>query len=416
MPAILIQKLRDETSLESGKRSSHRPALITLGTLYFMMGFITCLNDSLVPFFKEGFVLTYTESALIQFYFFLAYGVVSMPAGRIVECIGYPNGMILGFLVAALGAILFLPAALFHRYTIFLLALFILAIGIVILQVAANPYITILGRPQTASSRLSLIQAIGSAGTTAAPVFGAYFILSGIENKSAGRALMFPYAGIALTMLGIAGIIYFLKLPDIKNSGRKEEGTTAVKDLFAFRNLNFGFIAIFLYVGAEVSIGSFLTNYISDTLRVPLNAASGLVAFYWGGMLAGRFIGAALLKYIRPSKALRYTAAMAALMVIASLSTSGHTSIWLMISVGLCNSIMFAVIFSMAVSGLGRHTTMASGMLSTAIVGGAVISLLTGFLKDHYSWSIAFLIPVLCYLYILFYGINGFKSGFSKIS
>ena len=416
MPNILIQKLRDKESMEPGKQSSHKPALFALGTLYFMMGFITCLNDSLVPFFKQGFILTYSESSLIQFYFFLAYGIISIPAGKIVERIGYPNGMVLGFLIAALGASLFLPASLFHRYVIFLLALFILAIGIVILQVAANPYITILGRAQTASSRLTLIQAIGSVGTTVAPVFGAYFILPGIEKGSSGEALRYPYAGIALTLLLIAGVVYFLKLPNFKAGNRSEDREHSIKSLFAFRNLNFGVLAIFLYVGAEVSIGSFLTNYISDTLHVPLNTANGFVAFYWGGMLAGRFIGAVLLRYIRPSKALGYLALMAVLLIITSVNAHGYPAVWLMITVGLCNSIMFAVIFSMSVSGLGSNTTMASGLLSTAILGGAIISLLTGFLKDHYNWSIAFLIPVICYLYILFYGINGFKSRYRKIS
>lgn len=406
----------DKAYVQAGRR--YVPALIVLAVLYFMMGFITCLNDTLVPFFKKGFTLTYTESSFVQFYFFLTYGIMSIPSGRIVERIGYQKGMVLGFVLAAAGALMFLPASAFHRYFLFLMALFVLAIGIVLLQVAANPYITVLGPPETASARLTLIQGVGSLGTTVAPLFGAGFILSALEPQITDDALKYPYLGIAIVLMLIAAIVFFLKLPSF--SGAKgapvQEDDHEVKGLFSFRNLNFGVPAIFLYVGAEVSIGSFLTNYIADLLHIAEKSANSFVAFYWGSMLVGRFLGSVVLKYVRPSKVLRACAVLAVVLILLSVNSSGYWAAWFMISVGLCNSVMFAIIFSMSVSGLKSHTTKASGLLSTAIVGGAVVSLLTGVLKDHFTWYAAFFVPLVCYVYILFYGMYGFRSKHSRLS
>lgn len=394
------------------KKYPYLPALVSLAVLYFMMGFITCLNDTLVPFFKKGFNLSYAESSLVQFYFFLTYGLMSIPAGRIVGKIGYQKGMVLGFLIAAVGALLFLPASVFHQYSLFLAALFTLAIGIVLLQVAANPYITILGSPETASSRLALIQAVGSVGTTVAPLFGAYFILSGLEKSHiSSNTVRLPYLGIAGLLLVIAVIVFYLKLPNLKVGN--EPGVNVFvrnKGIFSFRNLNFGILGIFAYVGAEVSIGTFLTNYISETLSTSETSANRFVAFYWGGMLVFRFLGSFILKFIKPSAILASGAILAVLFILISINTSGYTAVWFMIAVGLCNSVMFAIIFSLAVRGLGNYTTQASGLLSTAIVGGAVISFLVGVLKDHTTWYVAFMIPVACYLYLLYYGINGYRS------
>src|SRR5665647_113882 len=201
---------------QNQEKHSYTPALISLAVLYFMMGLITCLNDTLVPFFKSGFTLSYAESSLVQFYFFLTYGVMSIPAGKIVKRIGYKNGMVLGFLVAAFGALMFFPASAFHQYALFLAALFILAIGIVLLQVAANPYVTILGPARTASSRLTMVQGAGSLGTTIAPLLGAYFILSRLsESHASSEAVRFPYMGIAGMLLLIAFVVFRLKLPQI---------------------------------------------------------------------------------------------------------------------------------------------------------------------------------------------------------
>jgi FHS family L-fucose permease-like MFS transporter len=390
----------------------NKVALISLAVLYFMMGFITCLNDTLVPFFRRGFSLTYSESSLVQFYFFITYAIVSIPSGKIVERIGYKNGMVAGFSISACGALLFYPAAAFHAYILFLAALFILAIGIVLLQVAANPYITILGPAKTASSRLTLIQGIGSIGTTTAPLFGAYFILSHIEESTqTSKAVQFPYIGIAASLIFIAVIVFRLRLPDISPGNESSKSVTGKKkqNIFSFRNLNFGVWAIFVYVGAEVAIGTFLTNYIADTLKIPEQDANKYVAFYWGGMLVGRLLGSIILRYIRSNKVLSFNAIISIILIFISVNSSNYTAVWSMISIGFFNSVMFATIFSLSVFGLGKHTTTASGLLSTAIVGGAIIPYLQGILKDNFTWYIAFMIPVACYIYLLFFGLNGYK-------
>ena len=397
-------------------KQNYSLALISLAVLYFMMGFITCLNDTLVPFFKKGFSLSYSESSLTQFYFFLTYGLMSFPASKLVERVGYKNGMILGFAIAAFGAMLFFPAANFHQYPVFLTALFILAIGIVLLQVAANPYITILGPAKTASSRLTIIQAVGSIGTTVAPLFGAYFILSRLDQAgTSSDAVKYPYIGIALLLILIAFIVWKLRLPSV-SAGQSDQVSAAGKtatSVFGYRNLNFGAWAIFFYVGAEVSIGTFLTNYISDTVNIAEENANTFVALYWGSMLIGRLIGYFLLKAVPPPAVLASAALLAILLIVVSVTSSGYTAVWTMIAVGFCNSIMFATIFSLSVNGLGKYTTQASGILSTAIVGGAVISLAQGFLKDFSSWSVAFILPLFCYVYIVYYGLNGHKSKYN---
>lgn len=396
---------------------NYTPALISLAVLYFMMGFITCLNDTLVPFFKDGFTLTYSQSSLVQVYFFLTYGVMSIPAGKIVERIGFKNGMVLGFSVAAVGAILFYPASVWHQYYLFLAALFVVAIGIVLLQVAANPYITVLGPARTASSRLTLIQGVGSIGTTVAPIFGAYFILSRLQTSAApSEAVRYPYLGIAALLVVIAIVVSRLALPVIKTVGIHHSGSEKKQtSVFSFRNLNYGIIGIFMYVGAEVSIGTYLTNYIADTLNITVNQANTYVAFYWGSMLLGRLAGSYILRVVKPSIVLSCCAVLAVILIALSVSSSGNIAVWSMIAVGLCNAVMFATIFSLSVSGLKEYTTKASGLLSTAIAGGAVISFAQGLLKDHYAWNIAFILPLLCYLYILFYGLNGYKSKFSEL-
>lgn len=414
--AIISTQQPISSDYADDKTQNYTPALISLAVLYFMMGFITCLNDTLVPFFKKGFTLSYSQSSLVQVYFFLTYGVMSIPAGKIVERIGFKNGMVIGFSVAAVGALLFYPASVWHEYYLFLAALFIVAIGIVLLQVAANPYITVLGPAKTASSRLTLIQGVGSIGTTVAPIFGSYLILSRLQASDApSEAVRYPYLGIAALLIVIALIVSRLALPVIKTT----TGTSTVADkrqvgIFSFRNLNFGVIGIFMYVGAEVSIGTFLTNYISDTLSITVTDANTYVAFYWGSMLVGRLVGSYILQVVKPSLVLSICAIMAVVLIAVSVSTTGAAAVWTMIAVGLCNSIMFAIIFSLSVSGLKEYTTQASGLLSTAIAGGAIISFAQGLLKDNYDWRISFVLPLLCYVYILFYGVNGYKSKFTE--
>ncbi|WP_257659184.1 sugar MFS transporter [Parapedobacter lycopersici] len=407
-------------NIPTGQTVSDRhytPALIALAVLYFMMGFITCLNDTLVPFFKAGFTLSYAESALVQFYFFLTYALFSIPAGRMVEKVGYKRGMVFGFAVAGVGAFLFYPASIWHEYSLFLAALFVLAIGIVLLQVAANPYITVLGPPETASSRLTLIQGVGSLGTTTAPLFGAHFILSRLgDSGGASDAVSTPYLGIGLTLLVIALVLARLALPKVTAADdAQQDRDQPSRRIFSFRNLNLGTIGIFVYVGAEVAIGTFLTNYIADTLLIDEHQANNYVALYWGGMLVGRLIGAVLLRWIKPQRVLAGTATMALLLILTAIQSTGQVAVWTMVSVGLFNSVMFAIIFSLAVKGLGKYTTQASGLLSSAIVGGAVIPYLQGLLKDEFTWTIAFMLPLCCYVYLVFYGLHGYRTTTSPL-
>ncbi|HTE27254.1 sugar MFS transporter [Flavitalea sp.] len=391
-------------------KSKYTPALISLAVLYFMLGFITCLNDTLVPFFKIKFKLNYAESSLVQFYFFLTYGIISIPAGRIIERVGYQSGMIWGFLITAAGALLFFPAAIFHEYYLFLAALLFLAAGIVFMQVSANPYIVTLGSPSTASARLNMIQSVGSVGTIVAPLFGAAVIMPGIQTAGSNDRIAMPYLGIAVTMLVISMVVVRLKLPKISRVEESNDSSSQKKNVFAFRNLRLGAIGIFFFVGIEIAVASFLTNYIADTLHIKDADANFYVAFYWGFMLLGRIIGVLLLKCIRPTTMLVANALIAMTLIMFSINTTGYVAVWTLLGVGLFNSVMFAIIFTLAVSGLGSYITKGSAILSTAICGGAVIVVLQGLLIDRSSWSTAFLIPMICYLYIIFYGLNGYKS------
>ena len=403
----------DHQSPGSTGAQRYTPALIALAVLYFMMGFITCLNDTLVPFFKAGFTLGYAESSLVQFYFFLTYAVMSIPAGKIVEKIGYKRGMVAGFAISGIGAFLFLPASWWHQYALFLCALFILAIGIVLLQVAANPYITLLGKPETASSRLALIQGVGSIGTTLAPLFGAHVILSKVsESATSSDAVATPYLAIGAVLFAIALAVHLLSLPTVETQGRSDARMDGAnkRSIFSFRNLNFGMIAIFTYVGAEVAIGTFLTNYIADRLHMPEHQANNYVSLYWGGMLIGRLIGSVVLKRAKPQSVLLGLALASIGLITLSILSSGSMAVWTMVAVGLCNSVMFAIIFSLAVAGLGSYATRASGLLSSAISGCAFIPFLQGALIDHFDWSVAFLIPTACYLYIFWFASSGYKN------
>ncbi len=387
--------------------TSYKVALLVLAILYFMLGFITVLNDTLVPFFKEGFNLSYSQSSLVQFYFYLTYGLISIPAGRVVDKIGYKNGMVAGFCIAAVGAFLFYPASIFHEYFLFLIALFIIAMGIVLLQVSANPYITILGPPSSAASRLTLIQGVGSMGTTLAPIFGAHFILSKISDHSGSDVLVKPYLFIGTGLLLIGLLVFWIKLPKVGATELSSDPTSETErtNLFSllakFPNLRFGVLALFMYVGAEVSIGTYLTNYIADRLNVSESAANFYLTYYWGGMLVGRFLGAFFLQRFKSERILFIVALVAAFLILLSILSNGNLSVWTMVSVGLCNAIMFATIFSLSVRGLGPHTGTASGMLSTAIVGGAILTYAQGALKDLYSWEIAFFPCIVAYIVIM---------------
>jgi len=396
-------------------------------TLFFMWGFLTCLNDILVPHLKSIFDLSYAGVMLIQFSFFSAYFLFSVPWSKIVNLIGYQRSMVVGLLTMALGAFLFLPAASAPSYPLFLTALLILAAGITGLQVAANPYVDLLGKPETASSRLDLTQAFNSLGTTVAPKFGGLLILSAaplaieqlrqlspqalhIYRVQQAASVKLPYTVIGVALVLLAALIGASKLPKIETaSSRPDEKLD--DSIWKHPNLLFAVIGIFCYVGAEVSIGSFLVNYfgLPEIAGFSAKTAAGYVSFYWAGAMAGRFLGAPVLRRIKAGYLLALCAICAAALVGISMISGGHVAMWTILAVGFFNSIMFPTIFSLGVAELGPLTGNGSGVLSMAIVGGAILPLLQGVIADHVGIHHAFVIPVICYLYILFYGLNGSK-------
>ncbi|MDP4173795.1 MAG: L-fucose:H+ symporter permease [Bacteroidota bacterium] len=421
------------TTVATQSDQNYTPALVVLTSLFFMWGFLTCLNDIIIPHLKAVFSLNYTESMLIQFCFFGAYFIISMPSGILVEKTGYKKGIIIGLSTAAIGCLLFYPAAALRSYPMFLLALFVLASGITILQVAANPYVAILGRPETASSRLNLTQAFNSLGTTIAPYFGSLLILS-VAVKSAeeiarltpadlaayqateAAAVQVPYLGLAAALFLIAVVFAMFKLPEVEASSIASQGKEGSgnyehmhESAWNYKHLVLGAIGIFVYVGAEVSIGSFLVNYLGQPFiaGLPESQAGRFVSFYWGGAMVGRFIGSAAQRKIKPSRALTFNAFVAAALVVTTMLTEGRVAMWAILAVGLFNSIMFPTIFTLAIEGLGKHTGQASGILCMAIVGGALIPLLQGFFADNIGIHHAFILPVLCYLFIAYYGFKG---------
>lgn len=406
---------------------SGKAAMAMITALFFAWGFLTALNDILVPHLKSIFDLSYAEVMLIQFSFFSAYFVFGIPAGKVVEGIGYKRSIVLGLLVGALGALLFIPAASEPSFPLFLAALIVLAAGITTLQVAANPYVAVLGPPETASSRLNLTQAFNSLGTTIAPYVGSLFILSSAPlaveairrlpppelqayRLQQASSVKLPYLGFAITLIVIGAIIARFKLPTISNEHTNQlEAGKHLPSIWKQKHLVLGAAAIFVYVGAEVSIGSFLVNYMSQPYiaNIPVQMAARYVSLYWGGAMVGRFIGSGLLQKVRTGTLLGIFAIVAALLVSISMLTMGGVAMWSILAVGLFNSIMFPSIFTLGIDGLGPLTGEGSGILICAIVGGALIPELQGILADRMGIHHAFFLPVLCYMYILFYAFWG---------
>ena len=429
----------------SSSNKSYKSAFVFLTTLFFLWGFITVLVDSLVPRLKDVFEMSYAKTVLVQFAFFVAFFVFSLPAGAILAKIGYKKGIVFGLLTMALGCILFYPAAEYRLFSVFLIGYFTLAGGITVLQVAANPYVALLGSEEGASSRLNLSQAFNSLGTTIAPVIGALFLLSDSVKTSAEIELLSaveksnyyiaeaatvqtPFLMISLFIVVLALIFLFIKLPTVMQESPKGGYLTLLKN----KVLLMGALGIFVYVGAEVAIGSFLVNYFSDeglsTIvaknETMMNIANTIantfnksfsdsdpksllgifVIFYWGGAMIGRFVGAYLTKIMAPGKVLSIFAFLAIGMILLSITTSGLLSMWSILAVGLFNSIMFPTIFTLCLDGLGDLKAQASGLLCMAIVGGAIIPFIFGSLIDGFGFKIAFLLTVICYGYILFYG------------
>lgn len=426
---------------------SYRNSFILLTVLFFLWGFITVLVDSLIPRLRELFTLSYFEAGLVQFAFFGAYFLLSVPAGYILSKIGYKRGIILGLLTMGTGCLLFYPAASFRVFGIFMLAYFILAGGMTILQVAANPYVAVLGDEDGASSRLNLSQAFNSLGTAIAPAVGALFILSDtvkstseIEALSAparetyyaseAAAVQMPFLGLALFIGLITVIFVFAKLPKIIG----EESTGTYGEAFRNKGLMMGVVGIFCYVGAEVAIGSYLVNYFLDMEMIGfIRESSAMMNFadliatifnkslagaddkailgifvicYWSGAMIGRFVGSWLTRIMPAAKVLSLFAVFAITAIVISMVSSGYLAMWSILSVGLFNSIMFPTIFATAIDGLGELKPKASGLLCAAIVGGAVIPPLYGLSADMVGFKTAFLVVIACYAFILYYGMR----------
>jgi FHS family L-fucose permease-like MFS transporter len=388
-------------------------------SLFFAFGFCTVLVDTLTPKLKAMFSLNHAEANLTQFCFFIAYFIVSIPAGWLLTRIGYLKGVVLGLVVMAAGCLMFTPAAKIGVHSGFLLALFVLASGITIVQVAANPLAAGVGDPRQSHSRLTLAQAFNSLATMVGPLFGAYFILShGLASPDphAGAAALTayrvveakvvqgPFIGIAFALVALAAVCWLL---------RKGEPPTAPQSLGSFsdvltnRRLVLGAVSIFAYVGAEVTIGNNMVSYLmlDHTLGAQAQTAGFLVSLYWGGAMVGRFVGAAVLRMVSPALVLVACALCAGLLAITSVFSMGVTAAATLLAIGLFNSIMFPTIFTLAIEGMGEETPQGSGLLCLAIVGGAIIPLLTGVAADRFGLPHALLVPVICYIWIMAYGV-----------
>jgi MFS transporter, FHS family, L-fucose permease len=406
--------------------ASYRSALVVVTTLFFMWGFLTCLNDILVPHLKPIFDLSYAKIMFIQFAFFSAYFVFSVPMGKIVEWIGYKWTMVGGLFTMGVGALLFIPAAAVPSYPLFLFALMILAGGITALQVAANPYVAVLGPARTASSRLNLAQAFNSLGTTVAPYIGGLFILSAapksmdeIRQMSSdvlhayrlqqASSIKLPYLALGLIAIALGIAIATFKLPPVPAVQRQTGDGPAQTHLWKYRQLVLGAVGIFVYVGAEVSIGSFMVNYLSQPNigNLTEKVAASYLSFYWGGAMVGRFIGSAILQKVRTGTVLGTAAIATGLLVSVSMLSTGPVAMWSIILVGLFNSIMFPSIFTLGIAELGPLTGEGSGIMIMAIVGGAIVPVLVGVLADRIGIHHSFILPLICYLYIVYYGFKG---------
>ena len=442
------------TQLARLTTKQYRGAFIIVTSLFFMWGFITVLVDGLIPRLRDVFELTYFQAGLVQFAFFTAYALVSIPSGMLIARIGYKKGVVVGLLTMGVGCLLFFPAAELRIFGVFLMALFVLASGITALQVAANPYVASLGPAAGAPSRLNLSQAFNSLGTTIAPLVAAAFILGAevltpaqIEAMAEAEqaayyaqeasAVQGPFIVLAVVLFLLALVFTLSRLPRILEGDDDRHGS--YRRALKLPHLVLGAVAIFVYVGAEVAIGSYLVIYflnldiemlvagspllhgMASTLSGaspaelnPARLAGTFVFFYWGGAMVGRFIGSFILRFVPAGRLLAIYACVAIALLAVTMSTGGSIALASVLAVGLFNSIMFPTIFTLGIADTGENTAQASGILCTAIVGGAFIPPLYGLIADQTSLQVAFLLPIACYLYIVFYGLRGSRIGVSR--
>ena len=396
--------------------------------VFFMAGFFTCLNGILVPRLKTLFELSFAKAMLVQFAFFGAYFLLSLPAGRMIARLGYKKTIITGLVLTGLGSLGFWPAAAVRLYPAFLTTLFILAAGVTLLQVSANPFVSLLGPEKTASSRLTLAQGFNSLGTTIAPIIGGWFILSGkliapaqlhampqlaqnAYHAELASAVQRPYLILGLLSFLFAFLIYVLRFPSPKVESDQTDATThyTFADVFRYSHAIFGVLGIFTYVGAEVSIGSLMVNYFAlpQIGGFTEAQAAGYASIYWALAMCGRFLGSALLTRFSPRHLLGIFAVMNVFLLILSVAMSGMAAVYTLVAIGLFNSIMFPTIFTLGIAQLGPLASRASSLIIMATMGGAIVPYIQGRIADFYGLQISFLMPALCYLYIAFFGFWG---------
>jgi MFS transporter, FHS family, L-fucose permease len=399
------------TSIRREESGSYLLPMVLMVALYFSIGFITALNDILIPHFKDLFHLTNVLALLVDLCFFGAYFVMSLPSGWIVGRIGYKSGIIAALSTIGCGLLLFVPASIVISYPVFLFALFVVGSGLALLQVAINPYVGALGKPETAASRLNLCGGLNSLATTIAPKIGAAFIFiaAGATTAQLARSVRMPYVILAAFAFLIAIITRFVHLPELieKPSHTSADDGSA----WQFTHLRLGAVAIFTYVGVEVAIGSILINFLGQPSMGSLShvAAASFVSLYWGGAMVGRFIGSFALIYIRAQRALAAVAVSALILVSVTIFGHGHVAMWAIVSCGLFNSVMWPCIFPLSLKGLGKFTSQGSGILVMMVVGGAIVPEIQGLLADKFGYQHSFIIVLLCYAYLLYFALSGYK-------
>ncbi|HEX7858511.1 MAG TPA: sugar MFS transporter [Sphingobium sp.] len=396
-----------------------------LASLFFMWGFITVINNTLLPHLRSVFELNYTQTTLIESVWFIAYAVASMPSAFLIERVGYKKAIIIGLVVMAVGALAMVPAARIPSYEVTLGALFVIACGIALLQVAANPYVAVIGPPESAESRLTLVQAFNSMGTFFAPYFGGYLILSrtvagtsmdgtaisAAQRLADAQATQLPYVLVAVVLAVLALIISRAKLPTLGGSTQRANAEERKNlSLWKHRNLVFGIPAIFIYLIAEIGVANLFISFVSQPSigNMTHATAANYLVLLWGGMMVGRFLGAFIMRRFSADRVLAVFAGGAFFVMIGAATLHGPIAMWALILVGLCHSIMFPTIFALGIKGLGPLTEEGSGLLITAIAGGALV-VVQGWLADRFGLQNSFWLTVLCELYVLFYALWGSK-------
>jgi FHS family L-fucose permease-like MFS transporter len=407
-------------------------AFVLVTSLFFLWALGVNLNDILIPHLKKAFRLTDLQSSLIQSAFFGGYFLAALPAGWLMERIGYKKGILLGLLTCAIGAFLFIPAASIGLYGFFLFALFVMACGQGVLEVAANPYVTILGPPESSERRLNLAQSFNAVGAVVTPIIGGAFILSGIEYSADQLRAMTPeqsiaysaleasrvrgvYLAITALFLFVAALLYFAHLPEIREASGEtlselQKAPRKHAEIWRYKHLVKGVIAQFFYVGAQVGVTSFVIRFTQHILpNTPERVAANILKWHLIGFMIGRFAGSAMMKRIAPPRLLGIFAVCALLCTLTAVAGSGAAPVWAVVLLGFFDSIMFPTIFALSVKSLGVYTKLGSALLVMSIIGGAVVPAVMGYISDASSIQKAFVVPLVSYAYVLYFALRGYK-------